>query len=82
MLEYTYFNMWHYAGRTSKHGAFMGGADFVQWHGNYELVSKLTEIRNAASEMGVTPAATPVPAAAATPAVAPAVPVAPASGPR
>jgi hydroxylamine dehydrogenase len=47
-LEYTYFNMWHYDGRTSKHGAFMGGADFVQWHGNYELVSKLTEIRNAA----------------------------------
>ena len=82
VLEYTYFNMWHYAGRTSKHGAFMGGADFVQWHGNYELVSKLTEIRNAASEMGVTPAATPVPAAAATPAVAPAVPVAPTSGPR
>src|SRR4029079_15212115 len=28
-LEYTYFNMWHYDGRTSKHGAFMGGADFV-----------------------------------------------------
>lgn len=47
-IEYTYFNMWHYDGRTSKHGAFMGGADFVQWHGNYELVSKLTEIRNAA----------------------------------
>jgi hypothetical protein len=48
-LEYTYFNMWHYDGRTSKHGAFMGGADFVQWHGNYELVSKLTEIQHAAN---------------------------------
>ena len=48
-LEYTYFDMWHYAGRTSKHGAFMGGADFVQWHGNYELVTKLTEIQHAAN---------------------------------
>lgn len=51
-LEYTYFNMWHYDGRTAKHGAFMGGADFVQWHGNYELVSKLAEIRRAAAELG------------------------------
>ncbi|MEO8033550.1 MAG: hypothetical protein ABI837_03910, partial [Acidobacteriota bacterium] len=67
-LEYTYFNMWHYAGRTSKHGAFMGGADFVQWHGNYELVSQLTEIRKAAGEMGWKPA--PV----TTPAMAPANP--------
>ena len=50
-IEYLYFNMWHYDGRTSKHGAFMGGADFVQWHGNYELTSKLTEIRKAAAEL-------------------------------
>ena len=50
-IEYVYFNMWHYDGRTSKHGAFMGGADFVQWHGNYELVSKLTEIKKAAAEL-------------------------------
>lgn len=50
-IEYLYFNMWHYDGRTSKHGAFMGGADFVQWHGNYELVSKLTELKRAAAEL-------------------------------
>src|SRR6185295_11934594 len=49
-IEYLYFNMWHYDGRTAKHGAFMGGADFVQWHGNYELVSKLTELKHAAAE--------------------------------
>jgi hypothetical protein len=49
-LEHLYFDMWHYDGRTSKHGAFMGGADFVQWHGNYELVSKLTELKHAAAE--------------------------------
>src|SRR5262249_37680765 len=50
-IEYLYFNMWHYDGRTSKHGAFMGGADFVQWHGNYELVQKLTELRRQAQEL-------------------------------
>jgi hydroxylamine dehydrogenase len=47
-IEFLYFDMWHYAGRTSKHGAFMGGADFVQWHGNYELAAKLVELKHAA----------------------------------
>ncbi|QDU34849.1 Hydroxylamine oxidoreductase precursor [Poriferisphaera corsica] len=37
-IDFVYFDMWHYFGRTAKHGAFMGGADFVQWHGNYELL--------------------------------------------
>ena len=48
--EFLYFNMWHYDGRTAKHGAFMGGADFVQWHGNYELAMKLAELKKAAAE--------------------------------
>ena len=43
-IEFVYFDTWHYYGRTAKHGAFMGGADFVQWHGNYELLLKLTEL--------------------------------------
>jgi hypothetical protein len=50
-IEYTYFDLWHYGGRTAKHGAFMGGADFVQWHGYYELVSKLTELKHASAEL-------------------------------
>lgn len=50
-IEYEYFDMWHYFGRTAKHGAYMGGADFVQWHGFYELVHKLTEIRHHADEL-------------------------------
>jgi len=33
-IDFVNFDFWHYDGRTSKHGAFMGGADFVQWHGN------------------------------------------------
>ena len=37
-IDFVYFDLWHYDGRTSKHGAFMGGADFVQWHGNYPML--------------------------------------------
>lgn len=50
-LEFTYFDLWHYYGRTAKHGAFMGGADFVQWHGNYELLAKMVEMRSEAREL-------------------------------
>lgn len=46
-IEYLYFDMWHYDGRTARHGAFMGGADFVQRHGAYQLTAKLTELRAA-----------------------------------
>jgi hypothetical protein len=77
-LEYVYFDLWHYFGRTAKHGAFMGGADFVQWHGFYELQNKLTEIRRQAEELRqakaahtATPPAAP-PDAPAPPAAEPA----------
>ena len=50
-IEFKYFDLWHYYGRTSKHGAFMGGADFVQWHGNYPIVQHLVEIRSEAEEL-------------------------------
>jgi hydroxylamine dehydrogenase len=50
-IEFTYFDLWHYYGRTSKHGAFMGGADFIQWHGNYPILKHSAEIRSAAEEM-------------------------------
>lgn len=49
--EFVYFDLWHYFGRTAKHAAFMGGADFVQWHGNYELLSKTVELREMAAEL-------------------------------
>ncbi len=45
------FDLWHYFGRTTKHGAFMGGADFVQWHGNYELLRHKVQIEAAAREI-------------------------------
>jgi cytochrome c5 len=50
-IEFLYFDFWHYFGRTAKHGAFMGGADFVQWHGNYELLVKLTELQEMAHKL-------------------------------
>ena len=50
-LEFIYFDYWHYYGRTAKHGAFMGGADFVQWHGNYELLLKMTEMKEIAKDL-------------------------------
>ena len=50
-LEFMAFDLWHYYGRTAKHGAFMGGADFVQWHGNYELLLHIVEMKHIAKEL-------------------------------
>lgn len=50
-IEFTAFDFWHYYGRTAKHGAFMGGADFVQWHGNYELLLHEVELEAEAREL-------------------------------
>ena len=50
-IDFVYFDLWHYDGRTSKHGAFMGGADFVQWHGNYPMLQKMVQLRNMAEEL-------------------------------
>lgn len=50
-IDFTYFDLWHYDGRTSKHGAFMGGADFVQWHGNYPMLQKTVEMEHTAAEL-------------------------------
>ncbi len=50
-IEFLAFDFWHYFGRTAKHGAFMGGADFVQWHGNYELLAKMVEMEELAAQL-------------------------------
>ncbi|HEU5451204.1 MAG TPA: multiheme c-type cytochrome [Terriglobales bacterium] len=50
-IDFVYFDLWHYDGRTSKHGAFMGGADFVQWHGNYPMIQKMVEMKSLAAEL-------------------------------
>lgn len=58
-VEFLEFDLWHYYGRTAKHGAFMGGADFVQWHGNYELLHLRTELDAQAAELRARKAAHP-----------------------
>lgn len=50
-IDFVYFDLWHYDGRTSKHGAFMGGADFVQWHGNYPMLQKTVELNAMAADL-------------------------------
>jgi hypothetical protein len=50
-IDFVYFDLWHYDGRTSKHGAFMGGADFVQWHGNYPMLQKTVELQSMAAAL-------------------------------
>lgn len=49
-IDFDEFDAWHFYGRTAKHGAFMGGADFVQWHGNYELLRMSLKIGREAAE--------------------------------
>jgi hypothetical protein len=50
-IQFLEFDYWHYFGRTAKHGAFMGGADFVQWHGNYELLKLRSEMEEMAAAL-------------------------------
>jgi hypothetical protein len=50
-IQFKYFDLWHYYGRTAKHGAFMGGADFIQWHGNYPIFQHLIEIQTEADRL-------------------------------
>jgi hypothetical protein len=50
-IQFAYFDLWHYYGRTAKHGAFMGGADFVQWHGNYPILQHMIEMKAEAQRL-------------------------------
>jgi len=50
-IDFLYFDLWHYYGRTAKHGAFMGGQDFAQWHGNYPILQHTIELKAKAEEL-------------------------------
>ena len=50
-IDFVYFDLWHYYGRTAKHGAFMGGQDFAQWHGNYPILKHSVELKAMAEEL-------------------------------
>ncbi|MDJ0752308.1 MAG: multiheme c-type cytochrome [Ardenticatenaceae bacterium] len=43
-IDFTHFNLWHHWGRTAKFGVWMQGADYVQWHGAYEILHDRAEL--------------------------------------
>ena len=45
-LKFTEFELWHNFGRTAKFGAWMQGPDYTQWHGAYEMVKALAELKD------------------------------------
>jgi hydroxylamine dehydrogenase len=49
-IDFTYFNLWHHWGRTAKFGVWMQGPDYSQWHGAYEVLHDLAELREAVAE--------------------------------
>jgi hydroxylamine dehydrogenase len=36
-IEWTYYELWHHAGRRARMGTTMMGADYTQWHGFFEV---------------------------------------------
>ncbi len=44
-IDFAIFNLWHHWGRTAKFGVWMQGPDYSQWHGAYELLNDLAEVR-------------------------------------
>jgi hypothetical protein len=49
-IDFAFFNLWHHWGRTAKFGTWMQGPDYVQWHGAYELLEDLAELREMTHE--------------------------------
>lgn len=47
------YNGWHHEGRRFRMGAAMGGADYVQWHGIWELQHDMQEMIAWGAERGV-----------------------------
>lgn len=49
-IDFVHFELWHHWGRTAKFGVWMQGADYVQWHGIYEMLADLAELREIVDE--------------------------------
>jgi hydroxylamine dehydrogenase len=49
-VKFVAFETWHHYGRTAKFGVWMQGPDYTQWHGAYEVVKGLVELRAMAAE--------------------------------
>jgi hypothetical protein len=48
--DFEYYELWHHWGRTAKFGMWMQGPDYTQWHGAYEVVKALEELKAMAAE--------------------------------
>lgn len=49
-IDFVYFDLWHHWGRTTKFGAWMQGPDYTQWHGAYEVLRDMAELKVLANE--------------------------------
>jgi len=49
-IDFLHFELWHHWGRTTKFGAWMQGPDYTQWHGAYEVLSDLAELKEVVAE--------------------------------
>lgn len=49
-IDFEYFETWHHWGRTAKFGMWMQGPDYTQWHGAYEMLKSLSELRTMTKE--------------------------------
>lgn len=50
-IDFIHFDLWHHWGRTAKFGAWMGGPDYVQWHGAYEILRDQAELEQIVREL-------------------------------
>lgn len=50
-IDFTAYELWHHWGRTAKFGMWMQGPDYTQWHGTYEMLSDLAELRELSAQM-------------------------------
>ena len=50
-IDFIHFDLWHHWGRTAKFGAWMGGPDYVQWHGAYEILRDQAELEEIVREL-------------------------------
>jgi len=65
-IDFTYYKLWHHWGRTAKFGTWMQGPDYVQWHGVFEVLSDLADLRKMVEEK-LTAAGLAAPAPTPTP---------------
>ncbi len=49
-IQYSEFELWHHWGRTAKFGIWMQGPDYTQWHGAYEMLKALSDLRDLAAQ--------------------------------